>query len=213
MKKVYVAKYKGIYKIGVSGNVERRLKQLQCGCPGIVPVYESTFLDNAFQVEHELHNEFKSYCIGGEWFSDVDFFVVENIIRAKGKKAKTIKYNRNADKFDIETFAGGVFSINALMREAEREKSKNEQLESFLLAVKGVDISNIYSDLIYEVLFNKDAKQLIKEYNPNKYESFRNYLSDEQNSKIEALTKVVVGLIGLDWNFDTIKDFILDMYA
>ncbi|HIQ97783.1 MAG TPA: GIY-YIG nuclease family protein, partial [Candidatus Limivivens merdigallinarum] len=84
MKKIYVAEYKGMYKIGVSVNTERRMKQLSCGCPGIVCIYESPFLDKFYQVEHKLHNIFKSYCIGGEWFSKVDFQIIENTVRIEG---------------------------------------------------------------------------------------------------------------------------------
>ncbi len=211
MKKVYVAEYRAMYKIGVSENVEKRMKQLSCGCPGIICVYKSPFLNNGYQVENELHNKFKTYCVGGEWFTDVDFSVIENIVNAKGDKQRPVKRDVNMEKVDFETFASGIFSINGLRQEVEQIRSENEQLEKFSLAVNGVDVPNIYSDLIYDILFGKDTEQFIKEYKPRKYESFRNYLPDKQNDKIEALMKVVIGLIGLNWKIEEIKDFIMDI--
>lgn len=208
MKRIYVAKYKSLYKIGVSENAEKRMKQLACGCPGIICVYESPFINNSFQVERELHNKFKDYCVGGEWFSNVDFAMIKEIVEEKGDKSRLIKGNRDMAEFDLETFAGGNFSINDLKQEIKQERSENEQLEKFSLAIRGLDISNIYSDLIYEIVFGKVTEQLIRDYRPNKFESFRNYLSSDQNRKIEALTRVVVGLIGFNWKFEEIKKFV-----
>lgn len=212
MKKIYVAEYKGLYKIGVSCDVKKRIKQLSCGCPGIRSIYESSFLDNGFYVESKLHKEFKSYCVGGEWFSNVDFSAIDNIVRTRGNESKLIKHEEDVTELDFETFAGGAFSVNALIQEVEQAKIENEHLEKFLLAVKGVDIPNVYSDLIYEVLFGKDTERLVNTYKTSKYESFRNHLSNNQNSKIEALTKIIIGLIGFDWSFEKIKKFVMDLH-
>ena len=211
MKRIYVAKYKSLYKIGVSKNAERRMKQLACGCPGIICVYESPFINNGFQVEVELHNKFKDYCVGGEWFSDVDFAMIKETVETKGDKSNPIKGDRSMPEFDLETFASGIFSVNDLKQEIKQEKYENEQLEKFSLAERGLDIPNIYSDLIYELIFGKDTEQLIRDYRPNKFESFRNYLSSDQNSKIEALTKVIVGLIGFNWKFEEVKKFVMSI--
>ncbi len=51
LKRVYVFRYNGMYKIGVSCNIHNRISQLKCGCPTIEAIYESDFLKNPFIVE------------------------------------------------------------------------------------------------------------------------------------------------------------------
>lgn len=56
------------YKIGISKNVETRLKQIQTTSPDkvfIVHKYESSY---ASKIEKALHNFFKSYHRNNEWF-------------------------------------------------------------------------------------------------------------------------------------------------
>lgn len=208
MKKVYVAQYKNIYKIGVSENVEQRIKQLSCGCPGIVAVYESENIANGFEIEKLLHDEFSGHSIGGEWFSYVDLEKVNSLIKENSMKSEIYYKDK---RIDFSRFMQKYFPVNKIKEETQELKEENKQLECYLLAVQGLDIPNIYSDLIYDVLFGKDTVQLIETYNSGKYESFRNYLSKKQNEKIEALEKVVYGLIGLRWKFGEISEFVKNM--
>lgn len=71
MKEVYLLKsdYSGYYKIGVSKNTSKRIKQLQTGSSEniqIVHVYKS---DIPFKLETALHNRFSMYKINREWYN------------------------------------------------------------------------------------------------------------------------------------------------
>lgn len=69
--KIYLIKSisDGCYKIGVSKNPDKRLKQLQTGNPSelhLLNVYESKI---AFKIEKVLHNTFNINKEHGEWFN------------------------------------------------------------------------------------------------------------------------------------------------
>jgi Meiotically up-regulated gene 113 len=57
-------------KIGVSNNVDRRLEQLQTGCPWDLQVMSLDYRPDAYQIEDYLHKKFRRYRIrpNGEWF-------------------------------------------------------------------------------------------------------------------------------------------------
>lgn len=68
-KSVYVMKSGSLFKIGVAANPEARLISLRTGSPKIELVYKSKMVSNAYSVEGKLHQIFKAFCIGGEWFA------------------------------------------------------------------------------------------------------------------------------------------------
>lgn len=220
VKKIYVAEYNGNFKIGVSNNVSARLGQLACGCPEIKDVYQSDYLSNAFELETVLHNLYKDKNVGGEWFSEVDiseisktvykYGNVENYENCKRKENEKAKKKLDAWK--------GVCSKYFLLLEndlkednrsmtSEELSYENEQISKFTIAVSGSDVPNIYSDLIYDILFGKNTKQLIEEYKANEFESFRKYLSEEQNASIRKYTCMIGDMINAYWTFDKIKDY------
>lgn len=67
-KKVYLIRAAQFYKIGISGNIQSRLKSIQTGCPikceyiGYFPHPEPETL------EKQLHTRFVSFKTFGEWF-------------------------------------------------------------------------------------------------------------------------------------------------
>lgn len=67
-KKVYLIRAAQFYKIGISSNIDNRLKQIQTGCPikceyvGYIPC------NSADRKERELHDLFKEFKTHGEWF-------------------------------------------------------------------------------------------------------------------------------------------------
>ena len=70
MNKIYLIKSlnEGIYKIGVSKNPNKRLKEVQTGNPApveIIQLYESEI---AYKIETALHNRYSHYNTHGEWF-------------------------------------------------------------------------------------------------------------------------------------------------
>ena len=70
MERIYIAKSRNEYKIGVSVNPTRRMKQLRTGNPDIQLIYESVDIANAYKIEHALHKIYSPYNVGGEWFSN-----------------------------------------------------------------------------------------------------------------------------------------------
>lgn len=68
---VYIMKAKGWAKIGVSHNVERRLKMMQTGCPLKIMIMNKFPFDSraqAFECENALHRLLKEHRERGEWF-------------------------------------------------------------------------------------------------------------------------------------------------
>ena len=67
---VYIIKVssEGIYKVGVSKNVKRRVKQLQTGNPEPIEIVK-TFLSNyPYKIESVLHRRFKINHVHGECY-------------------------------------------------------------------------------------------------------------------------------------------------
>ncbi len=217
VKRIYVAEYNGNFKIGVSNNVETRIRQLICGCPTIKLVYKSDFISNAFELEVVLHNIYKDKNVGGEWFSKVDIDEITEIIEKHGNVVDYEKCKKEENK-EIESsirYFSDKFLVIPKSDSAEDDRNmsieelkyENEQISKFGIAISGADVPNIYSDLIYDILFGKNTKQLIEEYKTGEFESFRKHLSEEQNATIRKYTCIIGEMINTYWTFDKIKNF------
>lgn len=214
-KKVYVFEYIGKYKIGVTINTEKRLKQLSCGCPQIKCIYESCSISNAFEVEKFLHNHYEKYCIGGEWFSFVDINEIKNIVAELGKTQHEKVYKQkktkciNDFKINLSRIYDKIFpNHERYIEELNSIKNENAELEKFLHTVNGADIPNMYSEMVYLILFGKNTEELRNIYKASKFESFRQHLTKEQNETIDNYFKIIVGLANLNYSFDEIKEFV-----
>lgn len=64
---VYVMRSGDLYKIGLAGNWEKRLKSLKTGNPNIEKVIAKR-VENCLEAETELHQKYKSKREAGEWF-------------------------------------------------------------------------------------------------------------------------------------------------
>lgn len=75
-KYVYLLRSKDYHKIGITKDVEYRLKQLQTASPYEIKVITAIKIDNAEKLEKELHKRYSANHIRGEWFelptSEVD---------------------------------------------------------------------------------------------------------------------------------------------
>lgn len=71
MKSIYVVENeRGLVKIGVSQNVDQRLKTLsKQGGFTICHLYATESCSNAFKIENYVHKCLRKYRINGEWFS------------------------------------------------------------------------------------------------------------------------------------------------
>lgn len=56
------------YKIGVSVDVERRIKQLQTGCSDKIFLVDKFLSKFPFKLESALHRKYESSKINGEWY-------------------------------------------------------------------------------------------------------------------------------------------------
>lgn len=70
---LYIVKHTGIenfYKIGVTSNMDRRIRQLNIASPlGIEVIQTFKLGKNALIVENLIHTENKEYRCNGEWFN------------------------------------------------------------------------------------------------------------------------------------------------
>lgn len=64
-------------KIGVSNDVDKRLKTLKTGSSQDIRLLGKYYLPNPYSVEALLHQLLKNYRINGEWF-DISFLFVDN---------------------------------------------------------------------------------------------------------------------------------------
>lgn len=70
MKSVYLLQSdSGLYKIGVSKNPSKRVRQLQTGNGEKIRLIYSFETDIPFLVEQSLQNHFMMYKVNGEWFN------------------------------------------------------------------------------------------------------------------------------------------------
>lgn len=66
--KVYLMECGGRYKIGVSADVDRRLKQLDKRPFELLLVTYSELFEDAYTAEKVLHKQYEKYRVYGEWF-------------------------------------------------------------------------------------------------------------------------------------------------
>lgn len=67
-----------------------------------------------------------------------------------------------------------------------------------------------YTDLIYKVVFGKNAKQLREEYRISKQDNLRDILSQEELAKVKSVEMVVSGLVDCGWGYDEVKEFVMN---
>ena len=205
-KSIYVFEYIGRYKIGVTKNVYKRLSQLSCGCPGIKCLYTSDAIFNPYEVEKILHRFFSKDNIGGEWFTDVELSLVDDIV-SKHARNEVIE---NTKSKNAKNMINILFPYDCEKEQNELNKMarENDELEKFLQCLNGADVPNQYSDLVYSILFGDNTVSLRKKYRAGRFESFRKYLTLEQNEKIDNYFFITVGLINSYADFYSIRNFL-----
>lgn len=70
-------KKRGVCKIGISSNPDKRLKQVQTGYPFTLTIWRSVYIPNARTWELRLHKEFDKYRLDGEWFKAKVFELID----------------------------------------------------------------------------------------------------------------------------------------
>lgn len=74
---LYVLEANGLWKIGVTNNMEKRLKQLQTGNPYEINVMLLEERKNPQKAEKYLHRIYHEKRLKGEWFSDLSIRDIE----------------------------------------------------------------------------------------------------------------------------------------
>ena len=62
---VYAESYQ-VVKIGYAADVDKRIRELQCGCPE--PLQKLVVFPGEREEEKALHDRFSEYRVQGEWF-------------------------------------------------------------------------------------------------------------------------------------------------
>ena len=68
LKMVYLFECNGKYKIGVTSDIKKRLKQLDNRPFPVALIKNSELIYNAFEIEQNLHQKYQKQKIDGEWF-------------------------------------------------------------------------------------------------------------------------------------------------
>jgi hypothetical protein len=69
-----------------------------------------------------------------------------------------------------------------------------------------------YTDLIYKIIFNKNAKQLRDEYGIAKKDNLRDRFTSDENEKIDKLEQQVGVMLELGYDYHIIKDALTKKY-
>ncbi len=65
-----------------------------------------------------------------------------------------------------------------------------------------------YTDLVYKVIFGKNAKQLREEYGIGKRDDLRNLFSQEELAKVKSVEMIVSGLVDCGWGYNEVKELV-----
>lgn len=93
-------------------------------------------------------------------------------------------------------------AVRQSLTKAIQQSGENERMHNHAYS--------LYTDLVYKSVFGKSAKQLRGEYGITKKDNLRDLFSKEELSKVEAVERVVSGLVDCGWGYDEIKKFVKD---
>lgn len=91
-------------------------------------------------------------------------------------------------------------AVRQSLTKALQQSTENERMHGHAYST--------YTNCIYKVLFGMNAKQFREHLGIEKKDSLRDYLSVEELNAIEAMERLVSGLVDCGWGYDQIKDFI-----
>jgi hypothetical protein len=113
-QEVYVIEHElGLYKIGISMNPEKRLRELQVGNPFTLTLRQTANPVNARRVEKHLHDTLSRYHFRGEWFDlpdDLLDLTIPTHVSPAGVPNKDVgvETDRDIDTEWIRTFRKAV---------------------------------------------------------------------------------------------------------
>lgn len=91
-------------------------------------------------------------------------------------------------------------AVRQALTKALQQSKENERMHGHAYST--------YTNCIYKVLFDMNAKQLREKYGIGKKENLRDYFSEEELKAVQSMECLVSGLVDCGWSYDKVKDFI-----
>lgn len=91
-------------------------------------------------------------------------------------------------------------AVRQSLTKALQQSTENERMHGHAYST--------YTNCIYKILFGMDAKHLREKLDIEKKDNLRDHLSVEELNAVEAMERLVSGLVDCGWSYDQIKDFI-----
>lgn len=96
-------------------------------------------------------------------------------------------------------------AVRQALTKALQQSNENERMHGHAYS--------IYTNLIYNSIFGKDARHLREEYGISKKDELRDCFSLEELQQVQKAEMLVSSLVEYGWGYDGIKDFILNKLA
>lgn len=96
-------------------------------------------------------------------------------------------------------------AVRQALTKALQQSNENERMHGHAYS--------IYTNLIYNSIFGKDAKHLREEYGISQKDELRDCFSSEELQQVQKAEMLVSSLVEYGWGYDGIKDFILNKLA
>lgn len=126
---------------------------------------------------------------------------------------KLVDYQLRAKDVLAKAFLGKQeeWNIQRIISKHDRTKMTNK-IKNEMDSPKWYVYSN-FTDMIYEILFNKKAKQIRAEKGLTKSSQYtRDYLSEEELRLVDEAETIVTGLVALGFKYDYIKHQLQQKY-
>ena len=92
-------------------------------------------------------------------------------------------------------------AVRQALTKAIQQSNENERMHGHAYST--------YTDIVYNVVFGKTAKQLREDYGITKKDNLRDYFNSDEISKVQSVEMIVSGLVNCGWGYDEIKGFIV----
>lgn len=117
-----------------------------------------------------------------------------------GCEQALVRLSKQKRKTEMERERG--IAVRNAFTDALKASNENERMHGHAYSV--------YTDVIYKVVFGKNAKQLREYYGISKTDKLRDCFTAEELEKVKSIEMIVSGLMNFGWGYDDIKDFIMN---
>ncbi|GAA4880079.1 hypothetical protein GCM10023310_70330 [Paenibacillus vulneris] len=116
---------------------------------------------------------------------------------------------------NVEEFAPDEVKRWAIEREISKRERKllTDAIQEFYVALSDMDDKFKYANftnLVYKVLWDTDAKRLKEIYEIEKNELLRDAFSTEDLKKVVKVERAIAGMLNLDFNYNEIKERVMN---